>query len=216
MLFQYTYLTRSAIRLVRFHPLSTPSDIHLTLEHQENFSSSEAQYTVLSCPHSDGESKSLTLHGRTRMVPAPVWDALSAIQKHGDTQDQDRYWVNAVCVNPRDEDEKQYHVSQMEQIYASAQKVLAWSGQEDGHIENAGRKADPKRMDDIKLDEKDRDAVRQLLQRKFSQQDLALVRHAKHVELMCGKYRCDMGLVDHNLQANTPSNNSRRSSQAAL
>ncbi|KAF7195287.1 Heterokaryon incompatibility protein 6, OR allele [Pseudocercospora fuligena] len=218
MLFQYTYLARGAIRLVRFHPRSTPSDIHLTLEHQENYSSGELPYTVLSYPHSKDESKSLTLHGRTRMVPAPVWDALSAIQVHGDAED--RYWVDAICVNQRDETEKQEHAAQMEQIYSSAHKVLAWCGEEDGYAEQVfgslRKKADHNRMDNDELDDQSKDAVGKLLQTKFSAQDQTLLRQAKHIELMSGRYRCDMGLMDHNLQANASFTNPRPSSHSAL
>ncbi|KXS98607.1 hypothetical protein AC578_4323 [Pseudocercospora eumusae] len=218
MLFQYTYLARGAIRLVRFHPRSTPSDIHLTLEHQENYVDGEPPYTVLSYNHSEEESKSLTLHGRTRMVPAPVWDALSAIQVHGDAQD--RYWVDAICVNQRDENEKQEQTAQMEHIYSSAHKVLAWCGEEDGHMgkvfESLRKKTDPIRMNNDEPDEQSKDAVEKLLQRKFSEQDQALLRQAKHVELMCGRSRCDMGLIDHHLQAKPSSTSPRRSSHSAL
>ncbi|KXT13280.1 hypothetical protein AC579_2497 [Pseudocercospora musae] len=218
MLFQYTYLARGAIRLARFHPRSTPSDIHLTLEHQETYSSAESPYTVLLYHHSEGESKSLTLHGRTRMVPAPVWDALSAIQVHGNAQD--RYWVHPICVNQRDENEMQEHAAQMDHIYFSARKALAWCGEEDGHtekvFESLRKKADPNRTNIDELDEQSKHALEMLLQRIFSEQHQALLRQAKHVELMCGRYRCDMGRIVHDLQANASSTEARRISHSAL
>ena len=38
-------------------------------------------------------------------------------------------WVDAVCINQQDDMEKSEQVKMMRDIFSSAQKVLAWSGE---------------------------------------------------------------------------------------
>lgn len=197
MLFQYTHLARGAIRIVRFHPRSTPSDIHLTLEHLESYADGAKQYIVLSYCPSQQESKSVTLHGRTRMVPAPVWGILSALVTHHDTAAG--YWVDAICVNQRDENEKQAQEAEMARLYASAEKVLAWCGAEDEDSERvfkALQSQPANHTQTSELAESDKDAVEKLLRRDYFKQDHTLLKQAQHVELLCGRFRCDMKLAE--------------------
>lgn len=51
-----------------------------------------------------------------------------------------RVWIDAICINQKDIDEKSSQVSMMDLIYSRASFVVAWLGSEDGHTK-AGIKA---------------------------------------------------------------------------
>lgn len=131
MIFQYAHLLKGSIRLVRFHPNSTPASIHLTLEHQERYPEKNVHFTALAYNFqaSDGEMQDITLQGRTKLIPRTLWQALSALVEHHDTSG--RFWIDYVCVNQRDEVEIKTHKSLLPSIYASADEVLLWLGSAD-------------------------------------------------------------------------------------
>lgn len=126
MIFQYAQLPKGSIRLVRFHPNSTPASIHLTLEHQERYVDKNVHYTALAYETKERNSdmKDITLQGRTKMIPQPLWQALSALVAHHDTSR--RFWIEYVCVNQGDDAEKLAHKTSLSRIYASADEVLLW------------------------------------------------------------------------------------------
>lgn len=133
MIFQYASLLGGSIRLVRFHPTSTPLNIHLILEHQERYFENNVHYKALTYESHDetGEMKEITLQGRTKLIPRTLWRALSAlllllVDEHHDTSG--RFWVDYVCVNQRDDAERLVHQRRISEIYASADEVLLWLG----------------------------------------------------------------------------------------
>lgn len=139
MLFQNTRLPANAIRLVRFTAAATPNNIALSLEHQENyFTDRSARYVVLRCAPDEQEAKPITLHGRTRLVPASLWDALSGIlEYHYEAFGRGRMYVEEVCVNQRDEGERASQAAQMASIYECAERVLVWCGPDDDSMDRA-------------------------------------------------------------------------------
>lgn len=139
MLFQYTRLPANAIRLIRFTAAATPNNIALSLEHQENyFTDRSARYVVLRCAPDEREAKPITLHGRTRLVPASLWDALSGIlEYHYEAFGRSRMYVEEVCVNQRDEGERASQAVQMASIYKCAERVLVWCGPDDDSMDRA-------------------------------------------------------------------------------
>ncbi|KAM3548426.1 hypothetical protein MY1884_009184 [Beauveria asiatica] len=49
-----------------------------------------------------------------------------------------KFWVDAVCVNQKDADERSHQLStMMAKIYESATSVIAWLGDSDSHTERA-------------------------------------------------------------------------------
>ncbi|KAF2167195.1 hypothetical protein M409DRAFT_54383 [Zasmidium cellare ATCC 36951] len=137
MLFQYAHLAQDSIRLVQIHPSSNPADIRLTLSHLSKYFNSPAKYTAIWYPQtaSSAERKTVTLNGRTRSVPLEVCDVLSAIREHHDRND--KYWIDAVCINQQDEIEKRAHIQQMKKIFSSANKIVLWLGAIDEAVEKA-------------------------------------------------------------------------------
>ena len=128
MLFQYTHVPRNAIRLLTFAPSSTPADISLNLHHQERYSDSSIKYNVLLYSPDLQLSKPLTLHGRTRLAPAPVWAALSAILQQHRSFVGTPLWIESLCVNQRDEAEVAGQRVEVPQIYTCAEQLLVWCG----------------------------------------------------------------------------------------
>ncbi|CAK3987424.1 Hypothetical predicted protein [Lecanosticta acicola] len=140
MLFQYTSIDRSTIRLIRFLPYSTPSNIYLSLEHlpyyyhhQQHPPHPSLKYNALKIspppPPSQPEEdrKPLTLAGRTFLVPSPLWDALSSMVDRK-FELATPLWAEYVCVNQQDEDEKYVQEAQKGRILRCARKVLVWNG----------------------------------------------------------------------------------------
>lgn len=136
MIFQYAQLGANTIRLIRFHPRSTTSDLHITLAHQAGYSAQHVHYSVLTHEPKVApgeEQKAITLNGRTRMINANAWCALDAVWKthrHDDEEEEDllqqRFWLEALCVNYNDVVEVEGQRRLLSGIYAAADYVLLW------------------------------------------------------------------------------------------
>lgn len=204
MLFQYTHLATNAIRLVRFAPSSTPSDIHLTLQHQERYYEERSDYTALWCDPYDSPSKSVTLQGRTRVVPGTVWDALSAVLAHHKSPAGSRFWVEALCVNARDEVEKQQQLAQRTRIYGCAERVVVWAGSAEADGSTAlntpsqlGAGGDVSRgQEQLKGTDLDAAAVDNLAGKIKLDSLPEYVKGAKNVLVMCGKDMFDGSMIE--------------------
>lgn len=118
------------IRLVRIKPLdvhqSSPNsdtDVCCTLEHSIR---GETPYLALSYTWGDQNDR----------CPIRVGDEVFSIGKNLESalrelraRNQDVVvWVDQLCINQEDEDEKSYQVQQMKEIFADATGVIAWIG----------------------------------------------------------------------------------------
>ncbi|CAK1364924.1 hypothetical protein CB0940_08561 [Cercospora beticola] len=124
MLFQYAQLGSDAIRLIRFHTRTKTNDVHVTLEHQARYWEPGVRYSVLSYQPAgqDVDRTGITLNGRTRMIDSNAWSALADAAKT--SKENDRYWLNALCINQQDKAEAMEQHRQLRQIYAGAEKVV--------------------------------------------------------------------------------------------
>lgn len=165
MIFQYAQLGTDTIRLIRFHPRSTTSDLHVTLAHQAGYSAQDVHYSILSHEPISGPSeeqqRAITLNGRTRMLDANAWCALHAVwkdhQDHRQQEDQ-QFWLEALCVNHNDVFEVEAQRRQLSSIYASADQVLLWMKFDDESMNVEGDLL--KRAGIYILQAKDREALR--------------------------------------------------------
>ncbi|KAK4610109.1 hypothetical protein CLAFUW4_14203 [Fulvia fulva] len=133
MLFQWSRLEAGTIRLVRFLPYSTPSNLYLALEHRFGYWEEAVQYKALSYVHGDHTNrKSVTLAGRSFMITANLYAALAAVYARGEGDCW--LWVDQLCMNHQNIAEKNSQVAQMGSIYASADKVLAWLRPQDSML----------------------------------------------------------------------------------
>ncbi|PMD42119.1 HET-domain-containing protein, partial [Hyaloscypha variabilis F] len=117
--------TKNEIRLISFHRNNTsPLQISLkTVSKDEN-----PRYHCLSYVWGD---------------PTPIWPIVvddaqvliaknlgEALQRVADEKDVEFLWVDALCINQEDEEEKMHQVHMMNNIYSDAVAVLAWLGPE--------------------------------------------------------------------------------------
>lgn len=94
-------------------------------------------YTALSYVWGNVNStERITLNGRPWLVTKNLASALRHIGKHWQTAISDEaspglFWIDALCINQRDLEERARQVSKMQYIYNSADAVFAWLGGED-------------------------------------------------------------------------------------
>jgi hypothetical protein len=124
----YTRLAdpKSSIRLLRMRHATGTARIELTLE--EASFSSWPSYTALSYTWDTGPHKrSIFINGKSHDVSNHLWGALRSIRDRmlfGDIL----VWVDAICINQDDEDEKASQIAVMPSIYERAQAVYLWLG----------------------------------------------------------------------------------------
>lgn len=49
------------------------------------------------------------------------------------------FWIDQICINQADDEEKGFQVQLMKEIYSQATEVIAWLGEDGGHAGNAFR-----------------------------------------------------------------------------
>jgi hypothetical protein len=133
MLFQYSHLAKGAIRVVTFHPRSTPDDLHVLLEHIDLFPSTSTStstptpYTVLASRPTAATAATttakqpVTLNGRSRLIDARARSLLRA--SFAASQGAGRFWIEALSVNARDPGEVAELGLRRTEIYARAERV---------------------------------------------------------------------------------------------
>src|SRR5271170_2780815 len=80
--------------------------------------------------------QTIKLQGTDWEVTPNLYAALRALRK---TSEPRRMWIDAICINQRNNQEKGAQVGLMAEIYQSAVQVIAWLGQEIEHFEGARR-----------------------------------------------------------------------------
>lgn len=82
----------------------------------------------------DFEAQSLHLQTGSLPIRKNLFDALSALRHASKPCD---LWIDAVCINARDVDERHSQVRCMRTIYDSATEVIVWLGEGDQHTKRA-------------------------------------------------------------------------------
>ncbi|KAH7268136.1 hypothetical protein MRS44_011579 [Fusarium solani] len=128
----YTPLSDDAtsIRIVRLAPSNTSDHISVTAQLIET-SWNECSYEALSyCWGRHYRTKTILLNGQQVKVTADLHDALEQFCLEGETRS---LWIDAICINQHDPDEKSVQVQRMQDIYRNAKQVLVWIGKEKDH-----------------------------------------------------------------------------------
>ena len=122
----YEYLPAESIRL-----LSVKEVDGRRVHSLETFRKDETpEYEALSyCWGQDVRSSAIICNGNTLEITPYLSRALQEVLKVGN--DHRPLWVDAICLNQNDEDEKAVHVLQMYTIYANAYQVVVWLGDAD-------------------------------------------------------------------------------------
>lgn len=86
----------------------------------------EYAYTALSYVWGNpAMTKSILLNGQEFIVRENLWNFLDQMRKE---QYQGYLWIDAICIDQTQNDERSHQVAMMGQIYSKADKTLAWLG----------------------------------------------------------------------------------------
>lgn len=223
MKFQYTHLQPNSIRLFRFSQYATPMFIHGWLEHLPDYRNSRNQYCAITACRQDSdeqEQKSITVNGRSFMVPTDLWHALSSIAEHHNHGYG--LWIQAVSINAGDPVEMNDQLARKSSILDFAKEVLLWIGEEDEQSETAfsilqqrdygGMSSEGCEIADrhrIGLNENESDAVQSILNRERVRNalDQPNVLQRENASVICGQYKCKTTALVHyqrSLKSNIP------------
>ncbi|KAI1079009.1 heterokaryon incompatibility protein-domain-containing protein [Whalleya microplaca] len=116
----------------------------------------EIHYEALSYVWGDPkEQESIMCDGMPRLVTKNLYEALNSLRY---LEEQRTLWVDALCIDQANEQEKTQQVRMMGEIYARSRRVLIWLG-----ADEASEIALNTLLGDSQLGEEDRRAIRVLL-----------------------------------------------------
>ncbi|XDG06316.1 hypothetical protein ABKA04_005931 [Annulohypoxylon sp. FPYF3050] len=140
--FQYTALNSSLreIRVLTILPGSFDEPLRVTIGTRSL--DANPLYNALSYVWGDAASANIpgnviNIDGSEFPVTSNLLAALRYLRSVLGKVDPITLWVDAVCINQRDLDERKEQVSMMRDIYASAERVVIWLGEEDEESEIA-------------------------------------------------------------------------------
>lgn len=123
------------IRLLRMHSAPGASIIAITFEAYNL--DSDVQYTALSYVWGLHTPPSfITCNGQRTPITPNLWDVLFQLQNEAH---EGLVWVDAICINQRDNEEKANQVSMMRDIYKRAANVIFWLGKQEQYDRDAVR-----------------------------------------------------------------------------
>ncbi|OAG14716.1 heterokaryon incompatibility, partial [Alternaria alternata] len=98
---------------------------------------SNTEFKALSYVWGDATSPcEIICNGHKKPITRNLWDVLSQLRKQ---KFGCRMWVDAVCINQKDEEEKSFQVAMMRDIYKRAAKVIFWLGEQESYDKDAVR-----------------------------------------------------------------------------
>ncbi|TVY88090.1 Heterokaryon incompatibility protein 6,OR allele, partial [Lachnellula willkommii] len=114
------------IRLLHLQPSEEYySPITCTIEHVDLRSIPRPRFKALSYAWGDANIKlAIQIEGRPYYVAANCHAALLRLREVGETA----IWIDAICINQLDDDEKSVQISMMVDVYSSAAEVIVWLG----------------------------------------------------------------------------------------
>jgi hypothetical protein len=127
MLFQWTRLASNQFRLLeRRKPLPSgePSFVLQTFSLTSTSLPAYAAITHLKTP-SNSSTESVVLNGRSFSVPKMASEALLQVQRH-DAEGYEYLWVDWLCVNQKDENEKRFQESIVGRVFEGAKCVIGY------------------------------------------------------------------------------------------
>ncbi|KAE8444215.1 hypothetical protein EG329_000812 [Mollisiaceae sp. DMI_Dod_QoI] len=126
-LIQYSPLKADELRLVALQPGEDDDIIECKIEHLTfEASREERQYKALSYMWgSPNEARSISIDSRTCYIRQNLWWALYFLRSK---EEVIVLWIDALCINQANIEERNYQVRQMDRIYKDAKKVVIWVG----------------------------------------------------------------------------------------
>ncbi|VUC31677.1 unnamed protein product [Clonostachys rosea] len=129
--------SRSALN----HPsLPTLNRIHATQPTSTQHRFTWGDYAALSYVWGDqNDTRTVILNNQPRAVSSNLAKALGAFFENGEFEGSFKLWVDAICINQEDLEERARQVRRMGDIYGSAWAVIAWLGEESFRSSSAMR-----------------------------------------------------------------------------
>lgn len=116
----------SQIRLFSIIPRQDRKRIHLKLE-LVSINEVEGRYEAVSYMWgSQSPERHIIVDGKTLRLRDNIWRCLKHLRDHELTRS--RLWIDSICINQNDEQEKSQQVAKMAQIFQKASRVLIWLG----------------------------------------------------------------------------------------
>ncbi|RYN22526.1 hypothetical protein AA0112_g9756 [Alternaria arborescens] len=81
-------------------------------------------------------NRPIKLNGSIIQVGPNLESALRSLREIPEVQNGKRVWIDSLCINQKDIEEKSYEVKRMRDIYSHADRVVSWLGED---TEHAGR-----------------------------------------------------------------------------
>ncbi|PMD51488.1 HET-domain-containing protein [Hyaloscypha bicolor E] len=118
------------IRVITLHPGIRTTPIHCSLTHiTTNSKSNKPIYKALSYTWGTAEApKTISLDGMQVQVRENLWQALYHLRSE---EHELTIWIDALCINQNDLQERGSQVSRMSAIYGIAKEVIVWLGPAD-------------------------------------------------------------------------------------
>jgi hypothetical protein len=141
--YQYSKLVAVPyIRLLRLLPrrnLSDPNELIRCELSPAHLNDANTRYTAISYMWGTRDTdRVIELDGASFSVTENLWACLRKFRNLIRSETSSSYfWVDAICINQEDPDERSSQVSQMGAIYAKAQEVVIWPRDPARKVENA-------------------------------------------------------------------------------
>lgn len=114
-----------SIRLLRFLPGSNDRDIRCTVDEYDTDSESTA-YVALSYVWGDATIRyPISIDGEIAYITSNLRQALAHL---ADAFSQRSFWIDAICIDQNNLQERMHQVAQMRTIYSNATEVIMWLG----------------------------------------------------------------------------------------
>lgn len=132
-LYRYRSLPNDHIRVIILQSGSLQDQLRCKLENQRL--SSRKPYEALSYCWGDGEKSKTILCGNRRIpITENLWKALKRLRSRNESR---ALWIDQICINQQDLEERAAQVALMGEIYSRAEATVIWLGEEDGQTELA-------------------------------------------------------------------------------
>ncbi|KAF1836320.1 heterokaryon incompatibility, partial [Decorospora gaudefroyi] len=114
------------VRLLSLLPGRYDDDIQCRLVHSKLLENTNFEALSYTWGDSNLKLRSVILNGIRFPVTPNLWDALATFR----SETVDRVlWIDALCINQSDNDEKSVQIQLMREIYRSTSQVLIWLGE---------------------------------------------------------------------------------------
>ncbi|KAK4203557.1 ankyrin repeat-containing domain protein [Triangularia verruculosa] len=190
----YRPLAEGFIRLLRIHPHPNPgatiecSILEYPLLSSQRTGLYEALSYVWGPPPPEENPPLILVDGREFVVGENLYAALLSLR---DPWLERIIWIDAICINQRDDDEKGHQVGSMAKIYSRAREVLVWLGPataSSGRALKVIQSFATLSEDEAGAELEDKLGIKELLERHWFKRIWVLqeVAAARHVVIKCG------------------------------